>query len=186
MTHKEIYEYVKKCFEYDHYNENGVDRELAYSTAPEGWKDIVEQAFDITQKFDVKIVRIYYTNGRLRFNWKAPDKKTDYLMKDIHKYIFRLSRRRCLLTGKKGVHTTFVSQRPALSWEPRAAFTNEYFEEHGYDGWYEPDPEQSEHKLNTVGRYRDSSPALRHNAWKTGPDGLPVEWESYQRSFEHE
>ena len=185
MTHKEIYEYVQQCFTYDMSNPEGVDFEEAVEKAPMGWKDPVKQAFRYTQKLDVVLTRLYYKAGRMRIEWKAPDKETDYLMKEVHKYIYRLSRRKCLITGKKGIHTTFVSERPALSWEPRAAFTNEYFEEHGYDGWYEPEPDDAEHKISLRGRYRGGSPSLRHNSWKTGPHGSPYEWEPDKRGPEH-
>jgi hypothetical protein len=183
MTEQEVYEFVLNAAKLDIKNEDGIDQETAYKEVPEGWYEIVRCLYKLIDLMGVKVVRIYYHRGRLRFKWHTDDADKHQMMRYAYKYIYHMSIRRCLITGKPGKHQIFVEEKPPLTWEHALAFANAYYEEHGYDGLFEPDPDapEKEFQYSIRGRYRGSSPARRFHSGPTGTYGASGERESAER-----
>lgn len=172
MTDEQMYDYIKSCFKFDISNKDGIELEHALDTCPSGWQEIIKKSYKFVNMVGATYSRLYFKRGRLRVEYLAHDRDTRKFMYYARHHPYGLSRRTCLVTGGVGIHQTFIEERPALAWEPRVVFANMYYEEHGYDGLYEPVKEAipEEERYSVRGRYREGSPARFFHPWKTGKD----------------
>lgn len=180
MIDKDMYNQVLEFTKFDVSDPDGITRERAKELVMEGWRQPVNLIYNILEPLNVKATRLFYDKGILNLEWEGEDPDIHKAMVFILKHIKKKTFSRCLYTGGMGRPQQYIEQRPPLSWKYAAIFANTHFEEHGYDGLYEPDPEaeQYEHKYNLRGRYRGGSPARKFHSWTTGKDDPPSGGES--------